>query len=176
MNLLCKLGRHSVISRGIRSDEREFGRCERCRRDLTLKGERWVAVPKGFQVVWRPRTGDELADQRAGAAAIGRETNVRGVVVGERAFGAQRFVLVRLNAEDERNYRGNVDRLGTSGNVALQMEERSNFSLFGSALPDRGKAVSSEARSEMFDWEHKHAASAAPQTLGRLPRLTKAVS
>jgi hypothetical protein len=90
----------------------EFGRCDRCARDLVRKGDRWKPVPRGYRVVWRPRTGDPVADGMAGLAVVGREVTVRGVVVGERNFGSQRFALVRLNAEDRRTY---VDKSGKRG-------------------------------------------------------------
>ena len=122
MGFLCRLGRHDVVSRGIRNQDLEFGRCGRCRRDLVRKGDRWKPVPRGYRVVWRPRTGDPIADAVAGAASVGREVTVKGVVVAERAFGSQRFALVRLNADDERKYVDSFDRLGLSDAASAKMD------------------------------------------------------
>lgn len=124
MAISCLVGRHSVIAGGVRNGDHEFGRCEHCRRDLMRSAARagWKPVPKGFRIVWRPRTGIAAAGDEAGQAAVGQEVTLRGVtVVGERRFGSQRFALVVLNARDDRHYGGTVDALGKSGAVAAAM-------------------------------------------------------
>jgi hypothetical protein len=128
-SLSCWLGRHVAVERGVRNHNHEFGRCDRCRRDLIRHGERWKPVPKGYRVVWKPRTGDVVGDQSAGVASVEREVTVRGVVVGERSYGAQRFALVRLNAEDERSY---VDKPLSSGPASKQVKHGTHRSDFGS--------------------------------------------
>ena len=156
MGILCKIGGHRPVARGVRNKDREFGRCERCRCDLMHDGMGWKQVPKGYKVVWRPRTGNELADRSAGAAAVGREVTVKGVVVGERCFGSQRFALVRLNAEDDRSYRGGVDQLGTPGAVALQMESRANSGLFERHSPapaPRSRSLSDMVPRDPDNWD-----------------------
>lgn len=122
MALSCLLGRHRVVTRGVRNGRYEFGRCDRCRCDLLRAESDWRRVPKGFKVVWRPSTGDEALDTHAGAAAVARTVDLHGVtVVGERTFGAQRFALVVLNASDERSYAALADEVGTSGANAERM-------------------------------------------------------
>ena len=154
MAVVCALRGHRPISCGIRNQDREFGRCQRCQRDLIRKNGAWKAIPKGYQVVWRPRTGDALADHSSGKAAVGRETTVKGVVVGEKTFSDQRFVLVRLNANDQRSYQGDVDRLGTHGAVAAQMENRAERIRFQRNAPitPRRQTIS-DMVGETFDWD-----------------------
>jgi hypothetical protein len=121
MAIACLFGRHTIVSRGVRNNVYEFGRCERCRCDMLRAGEAWKRVPKGFKVVWRPKT--ELVDQNAGQAAVSKEVDLKGVtVLGERRYGSQRFALVVLNANDERSYAGTADRLNAPGAVAAEME------------------------------------------------------
>ena len=115
MGISCLFGRHRVLSRGVRNGNLEFARCENCHRDLVRGDHRWKTVPRGYRVVWRPRTGDPVADRQAGSGVIRREVTIKGVVVGEKMFGAQRFALVRLNAEDGRSYLGGFDQLDAGG-------------------------------------------------------------
>lgn len=156
MSIACALGRHVVVDRGVSNREHQFGRCGRCSCDLVRVGSAWKRVPKGFKVVWRPRTGSAEADVSAGQAAIGREVDLKGVtVVGERAYGAQRFALVILNAKDDRSYAGSTDRLDAPGAIAAQMENRLHRFAPASVEPKQeSKRVSEmvQIRDE-FDWE-----------------------
>ena len=155
MGILCMIGGHRPVVRGVRNMQREFGRCDRCRCDLMRDGSGWKPVPKGYKVVWRPRTGNEVADQSAGAAAVGREVTVNGVVVGERSYGSQRFALVRLNADDQRSYRNGVDNLGTHGAVALQMESRAKTKSFEPKAPAPAprRSLTDMVAEDAFAWE-----------------------
>lgn len=124
MAIACLLGRHAIVARGVRNGSYEFARCDRCRRDLKRGHDGvWKRVPKGFRVVWKPRTGEGSEDiVPAGTAAFAREVDLRGVtVVGARTYGAQRFALVVLNANDERDYAALVDPLGMDGPVAARI-------------------------------------------------------
>lgn len=126
MPIKCALGRHSVLARGVRNQDHEFGRCHRCGCDLLRVGPAaWKRVPRGFKVVWRPRTGDELADQSAGQAVVGKTVDLRGVtVVGERTYGAQRFVLVVLASDDDRSFVQSTDQLYGPGTLSAELQER----------------------------------------------------
>jgi hypothetical protein len=111
-------------------------------------------------VVWRPRVGNELADQSAGQAAVGQEVNLKGVtVVGERSYGAQRFALVILNAKDERTYLS-ADRLGKSGPLAARMASTLTgaTSIFKpeQAAPLVSDMIRRSQPSGVFDWEHAY--------------------
>lgn len=121
MAIACLLGRHAIVDRGVRNGSWEFARCDRCRCDLMRKQARsWQRVPRGFKVVWKPKAAGGV--EPAGAAAFGRQVDLRGVtVVGERTYGAQRFALVVLNAQDERDYSAMVDPLGMDGPVAARV-------------------------------------------------------
>ena len=155
MGFLCKIGGHRPVARGVRNSDREFGRCDRCRCDLMRDGSDWKAVPKGYKIVWRPRMGNDIADRSAGAAAVGREVTIKGVVVGERCYGSQRFALVRLNADDDRSYRGAVDEVGTRGAVALQMESRAT-SLFERQTPapaPQAPSLSDTVARDLYGWD-----------------------
>lgn len=128
MAIACLLGRHAIVDRGVRNGSYEFARCDRCRCDLMRNESRpWERVPKGFKVVWKPRTSEGAhagGIAPAGAAAFGRQVDLRGVtVVGERTYGAQRFALVVLNANDDRDYRAMVDPLGMDGPVAARVAQ-----------------------------------------------------
>lgn len=126
MPIKCVLGRHSVVARGVRNQDHEFGRCHRCGCDLLRVGPAaWKRVPRGYKVVWRPRTGDELADRSAGQAVVGKTVDLRGVtVVGERTYGAQRFALVVLASDDDRSFVQSTDRIGQRGPVSAELQER----------------------------------------------------
>jgi hypothetical protein len=160
MAIFCALGRHSVDSRGIRNGKYEFARCQRCSCDLMRSGSDWKRVPRGFKVVWKPKEGAGSAIGPAGMAAIGRQVDLRGVtVVGERSYGSQRFALVVLNAKDQRSYTGMVDQLGTSAQIAGDMENSSLIAR-ASALkprqaPPRARVsdmLTSDKR-DAFGWE-----------------------
>ena len=154
-------GRHDVIAFGVRNDNNEFARCRRCHCDLVRAGSGWKPVPKGFRVVWRPRTGDAVADQMAGAAAVGKQVDLRGVtVVGERVHDSQRFALVILNPNDRRDY-VSADKLGKSGPLAVQMKRALEGA--GSNSSERGKKPFGERRlagktngAGQFDWEQTY--------------------
>jgi hypothetical protein len=129
MAIRCALGMHVVISRGVRNGHHVFGRCDRCGVDMTLSKSGWAPVPKGFRVVWRPRT--ELTGPKSGpppgTAAFAKEVDLQGVtVLGERSYGGQRFALVVLNQRDERDYRLLSDQLGTTGEVAVKVAKRAS--------------------------------------------------
>lgn len=127
MGLACTFGRHTPVTRGIRNEDNEFGRCIRCNCDLVHVGRRWKRVPKGLKVVWRPRTGDGLNDLSAGYATVGKEVDLKGVtVIGERRYGAQRFALVVLNANDEGSYTDATDILNAQTRFAPQTTSRVN--------------------------------------------------
>lgn len=117
MAIACLLGRHAIAQAGVRNGAYEFARCERCRCDLMrARGRSWRRVPKGFKVVWKPRSDGSGEIAAAGSGAIAREVDLRGVtVVGERTLGAQRFALVILNARDERDYTAMADPLEMDG-------------------------------------------------------------
>lgn len=171
MGFLCKMRGHRPVARGVRNSDREFGRCDRCRCDLMRDGSDWKAVPKGYKVVWRPRTGNEVADRSAGAAAVGREVTIKGVVVGERCYGSQRFALVRLNADDDRSYRDAVDKVGTSGGVALQMESRARATLFerqASAPAPQAPSLSDIVARDPYRWDDF---DQSPEKTSRAPSL-----
>ena len=126
MAISCLFGRHSVHARGIRNGKYEFARCHHCSCDLMRSGENWKRVPRGYQVVWKPRGTEGSGQVSPGAAAVGRQVDLHGVtVVGERNYGSQRFALVVLNPSDSRSYSGMVDDLGTSGDIAGAMENKS---------------------------------------------------
>jgi hypothetical protein len=100
--------------------------------------------------------GNEVANQSAGAAAVGREVTIKGVVVGERSYGSQRFALVRLNADDDCSYRGGVDELGTHGAIALQMETSASRALFERPTPSPAavsRSVTDMIRTDPFNWD-----------------------
>ena len=159
MGISCALTGHYVTTRGIRNGKYEFGRCQRCSCDLMRSDSSWKRVPRGFKVVWRPAGAGALAHQAPGAAAIGREVDLRGVtVVGERSYGSQRFALVILNSKDQKSYRSMVDQLGTSGHIAESMESRG--SLIGRARVsesvERTRGVTDMLvtnKQDRFEWE-----------------------
>ena len=123
MSLRCRLAGHEVLQRGVRNGRYQFGRCSRCGVDLMNNGECWQRVPRGFRVVWRPRTGEE-SHLPAGQGAFARQVDLRGVtVLGERSYGAQRFALVVLNPADNRSYRALADPLGSAGEIAEDVEQ-----------------------------------------------------
>jgi hypothetical protein len=162
MAISCAIGRHEVVARGIRNGKYEFGRCLRCACDMMRSERDWKRVPRGFKVVWRPQVAGGSAVAQPGAAAIGRQVDLRGVtVVGERSYGAQRFALVVLNAKDQRSYGGMVDPLGTSGQISSAMENRSLIARPSAVSPRQAPArvtdmVASER--DAFGWERAYEA------------------
>ncbi|HLL59937.1 MAG TPA: hypothetical protein VK391_08640 [Allosphingosinicella sp.] len=125
MRLRCRFGKHQVVEGGMRNGKHEFGRCKGCGIDMMRSDADWQRVPKGFRIVWRPRSGTNAGTEVAGHAAFAQEVDLRGVtVLGERTHGGQRFALVVLNQKDQRSYRSLADEVGTRGNVAEQVESR----------------------------------------------------
>lgn len=59
MSLLCRLGGHTPIPSQIWNCGYYFSRCSVCDCEMIGRGGRWRAVPRGLQVVWRPRTEND---------------------------------------------------------------------------------------------------------------------
>lgn len=53
---LCIFGQHSAVPSQIWHRGLYFSRCRECERPMVSRtGESWEAVPRGYQVIWRPR-------------------------------------------------------------------------------------------------------------------------
>lgn len=66
MSKSCGDGKHVALTRPIRNQGFDFGRCRKCGRDLVRSRRAWRTVPAGFRVVWRrepPGTGQTSAAQ-----------------------------------------------------------------------------------------------------------------
>jgi hypothetical protein len=58
---MCKVGWHAPSTQEIWNDGHHFTRCNRCREDLVRPpAGRWSEAPKGFRVVWKDRTEDDI--------------------------------------------------------------------------------------------------------------------
>lgn len=63
----CRVGWHTPSTQEIWNDGHHFTRCDRCGEDLVRPpAGKWGRVPKGFRVVWKQRTADDI-DWRAWA-------------------------------------------------------------------------------------------------------------
>ena len=58
MNLLCLVGGHRAAEEQLWNNGYYFSHCRRCGRDLISRRGRWMRVPSGYRVVWRPRPAD----------------------------------------------------------------------------------------------------------------------
>ncbi len=55
-SVFCRLGKHKVSQNVVANEGTEFGSCQQCGAELIrIDGADWQPVPKGMQVVWRPR-------------------------------------------------------------------------------------------------------------------------
>ena len=61
MSILCRLDMHRAVPSNIWNDGFYFSRCSDCGCDMIGRGGKWQRVPRGYRVVWRPRTGDEIS-------------------------------------------------------------------------------------------------------------------
>ena len=60
MGVLCSLGRHEALPSDVWNDGFYFSSCRHCDRALVRRRGRWRTVPKGYQVVWKPRTEEDV--------------------------------------------------------------------------------------------------------------------
>jgi len=60
MSILCSLGKHEADAKSIWNNGFYFSRCRRCEREIIRNREGWRAVPKGYQVVWKPRRSIDI--------------------------------------------------------------------------------------------------------------------
>lgn len=60
MSIACRISGHRAEPGRIWNDGYYFGKCVRCAADLVRRGRDWQPVPKGFRIVWRPRTGEPM--------------------------------------------------------------------------------------------------------------------
>jgi hypothetical protein len=58
--MLCGLGLHEAIPSDVWNDGFYFSHCRHCERALIRRSGRWRIVPKGYQVVWKPRTDQDV--------------------------------------------------------------------------------------------------------------------
>lgn len=56
MGLLCELGRHEPVAAMVWNEGYHFSRCRHCDNDIIRRNQKWRLVPKGYRVVWKPRT------------------------------------------------------------------------------------------------------------------------
>jgi hypothetical protein len=57
MDVLCRLGVHAAALRHVSNHGYDFSSCQRCGRTLVRAGaRRWATPPRGYRVVWRPRS------------------------------------------------------------------------------------------------------------------------
>jgi hypothetical protein len=57
MRLVCTIGGHRPDIT-IWNDGIHFSKCRRCRADIVKQGEKWIAPPPGYRIVWRTRHTD----------------------------------------------------------------------------------------------------------------------
>lgn|GEM_PF-7036892 len=77
--------------------------------------------------------------------------------MGERTYGAQRFALVVLAANDERSYADGTDHIGGKSLVSAEMEQ--GLKSFTSAVlkpKQQAKRLSDLMGGDEFDWEQSH--------------------
>lgn len=56
MPFLCRLGWHKAAQSDLWNNGYFFSQCTRCGGEMVKRrGGRWHAIPKGQQVVWKPR-------------------------------------------------------------------------------------------------------------------------
>ena len=60
MSILCRLDMHRAVPSNIWNEGFYFSRCSDCGCDMIGRGGKWQRVPRGYRVVWRPRTGDDV--------------------------------------------------------------------------------------------------------------------
>lgn len=60
MGILCGLGKHEPLAGKIWNDGFYFSRCKSCETEIIRRADSWRAVPKGYRVVWKPRTAGDL--------------------------------------------------------------------------------------------------------------------
>lgn len=60
MSILCSLGKHEATANSIWNNGFYFSRCRRCAREIIRNREGWRPVPKGYQVVWKPRRPTDI--------------------------------------------------------------------------------------------------------------------
>lgn len=56
MSILCSIGRHEAEPSRLWNGGFYFSRCRHCETDMIRQGRTWRQVPKGYHVVWKPRT------------------------------------------------------------------------------------------------------------------------
>jgi hypothetical protein len=61
MGLSCLLGRHKAVPSDVWNHGYYFSRCSVCDCEMIGRGGEWNAVPRGYKVVWRPRTEEEMS-------------------------------------------------------------------------------------------------------------------
>jgi Mrp family chromosome partitioning ATPase len=98
--MFCRLGLHRVNSATVWNGDVGFSRCIRCNCEMVRRpGAPWQEVPRGYTVVWRPKTVD--GSQRDWHnAANSRLDKVRAMNPGHRAVAAPAFVGAPYEAED----------------------------------------------------------------------------
>ena len=56
MKIFCRLGSHEAIEATFWNNGNYFTTCRRCGQALVRGEGPWRAVPRGYKVVWKPRT------------------------------------------------------------------------------------------------------------------------
>lgn len=56
MSIFCLLAGHKAVASNIWNDGYYFSRCRNCDCELIGRWGEWRRVPRGYKVVWRPRT------------------------------------------------------------------------------------------------------------------------
>ena len=58
MRILCLVAGHRPVPSNIWNDGHYFSRCSNCDCEMIGRGGAWRRVPRGYKVVWRPRTAE----------------------------------------------------------------------------------------------------------------------
>ncbi len=60
MSILCSIGRHAAEPSRLWNGGFYFSRCRHCETDMIGQGRGFRAVPKGYEVVWKPRRENDI--------------------------------------------------------------------------------------------------------------------
>jgi hypothetical protein len=60
MGILCSIGRHAAQPSRVWNGGFYFSRCKHCETDMIGQGGSFKPVPKGYEVVWKPRRQHDI--------------------------------------------------------------------------------------------------------------------
>jgi hypothetical protein len=93
MEVLCRLGVHAAALRHVSNHGYDFSSCQRCGRTLLRVGaQRWATPPRGYRVVWRPRSWRPAEEEGRPSLALSG-TGFRIGAVDHGIDGIRRWLL-----------------------------------------------------------------------------------